>query len=65
MRIYDVTEVDDTSMIQCTVERDDGSFVVTTFINREQLLAFVREDAIYGTDTRLTAGAGSQIMLRH
>lgn len=59
MHISDVIEVDDTGMIQCTVERDDGSFVVTTFTDRDALLQFVREDTIYGTDPRLTSGRGN------
>ena len=65
LTILDIMEVDETGMIQCTVEREDGSFVVTTFVDRAQLLQFAREDAIYGTDPRLIAGSGGRTVLRH
>lgn len=65
LTILDVQEVDDTGMIQCTIERDDGSFTVTTFTDRTQLIQFAREDAIYGTDPRLITGRGSSQVLRH
>lgn len=59
MLVTDLIEVDDTGMLQCTIERDDGSFVVTTFPDRESLIQFVAEDTIYGTDPRLTSGRGN------
>lgn len=65
MIIENIQEVDDTGMIQATVIREDGSFVVTTFACRDHLLQFVREDAIYGTDPRLTSTAGYRPVLRH
>ena len=65
LTMHDVKEVDDSGMIQCTIELEDGSFIVTTFVDRDQLIQFAREDAIYGTDPRLTAGRGSSQVLRH
>jgi hypothetical protein len=65
MIIENVMEVDDTGMLQATVIREDGSFIVTMFESRDHLLQFVREDAIYGTDPRLTATAGYRPVLQH
>jgi hypothetical protein len=47
--LSDVMEVGD-GMIQCTVERDDGSVIVMLFTDRDQLIRFIQEDAIYGSD---------------
>lgn len=65
MIIENIQEVDDTGMLQATVIREDGSFVVTTFVSRDHLLQFAREDAIYGTDPRLTSTASYRPVLQH
>jgi hypothetical protein len=65
--LSDVMEVDDTGMIQCTVERDDGSIIVMTFCDRDQLIRFIQEDAVYGCDYTIDTGrpaiAGNRAML--